>query len=159
MNAVELGQVIFIGGRPSSGKTATACSLVRSALRQQTHVLYLAIENAHESIAKRIRPKDEDLPFLHIRDDVFDCASAEEVIAKFVGNFGSGLVVVDYIQLMKGSHEHLLELLHSLGSQKKISGVVLSQMKRTQGGFHVFPNTHGSPSEVLSLGSKAVENT
>lgn len=71
---LRAGEVAILGGRPSHGKTAVACSIAEGAAREGSRVDYHSLEMSKESLSARILSSvlfdnDEKIPYFKIIDE------------------------------------------------------------------------------------------
>lgn len=117
----------ILGGRPSSGKTELA---LRTAAPMPLHyrTLYCAYEHSTKGILERAEHKCRTLPNRMIVLDE-PTLLAEHILDEFFQNRSIGLVVVDYLGLVKEEiYDFLQFLLH--GTQGTVPIIILSQLTK-----------------------------
>ncbi len=166
---LQPSDLIIVAGRPSMGKTAFAmCMALNAAIGQGTPVAVYSLEMPKEQLMQRMlavyakvdasllrRPfllKDDDWASLHMAADVIGNApifiddtpalSTLELRARtrrLKAERGVGLVVVDYLQLMRASRRidsreleisEISRALKALAKEMNIPVVALSQLNR-----------------------------
>ncbi|MGI9345600.1 MAG: replicative DNA helicase [Gammaproteobacteria bacterium] len=162
------GDLIILAARPSAGKTAFALEMVRSAAKQQTPAIMFSLEMPALSIAQRLlvmegridgqrllsgRLSKQDLTkfdraaemlsaYPLLLDDSsnlsVDLLTSRARRAKF-NNPDIGLVIVDYLQLVRGGNQenrvqevsYVSRNLKALARTLEVPVIALSQMSRS----------------------------
>ena len=164
---LQKNQLVIIGARPSTGKTELALQMsVNCALRENKPVIFVSLETDKTSVVNRIlshileidlqkikmknftpeekqRIKDNmdkvgKMPLYVIDDPIMSVPKLSAKLRKYKYKLGDlGLVVVDYLQLMKGTNAHrVLEIgeisrgLKILAKQLQVPVIALSQLSR-----------------------------
>lgn len=158
------GDLIVVAGRPGMGKTAIALTLTKDFAKYNYKALFLSLEMSNEQLAKRylsligsienwkIRngileqieidkvihvANNQSIEF-HIDDDVDTSIAQIKAKAKLhKSRKGLDLLVIDYIQLIKGTkanrEQEIAEIsrgLKLLAKELKITVIVLAQLSR-----------------------------
>jgi replicative DNA helicase len=157
------GNVIILAGRPGSGKTAMAMNLSIEA-SQFGNVLFFSLEMSKEELAKRFLATMGNIHNYKIRNSkvtVDDLERMASVVNRFNGEFhvdddatmtiydlvgkarlhkakhGLNLVVIDYMQLLKGTKQNREQEVAEISRQLKIMAkelgvtvIALAQLSR-----------------------------
>ena len=158
------GDLIVVAGRPGMGKTALALSLTKEFAKLGGKALFMSLEMSSEQLAKRyvsllgnidnwkirngslqrheidsvIQMANTQTINFWVDDDVDTRLSQIKAKAKIhKSRHGLGLLVIDYIQLMKGTkdmrEQEIAEIsrgLKLLAKELKITVMVLAQLSR-----------------------------
>ncbi len=160
------GQLIIIAARPAVGKTSLALSIALHAAHEGTHVLMVSLEMAGKELAKRAVSMESGVDASKVRVGALNEAEWEAVIAASRGlenvpfelsdlpsmdidtlraharqlrrKGRLDLLVVDYIQIMKGNgkvgrEQQIAEIsrgLKTLSMELEIPVIALSQLNR-----------------------------
>jgi replicative DNA helicase len=158
------GDMIVVAGRPGMGKTALALSLTKEFAKLGGKALFMSLEMSAEQLAKRyvsllgnidnwkirngslqayeidkvIQMANTQTINFYVDDDVDTRLSQIKAKAKIhKSRHGLGLLVIDYIQLMKGTkdmrEQEIAEIsrgLKLLAKELKITVMVLAQLSR-----------------------------
>ncbi len=167
IGGLEAGNLIIVGGRPGMGKSAIAVNVARNVAASGTPVAVFSLEMSAEELARRVLAAESGVSATDIRrgtltEDGFKqirltrqeigkwplhfdvCAglTPQQLLSKarrFVREHGVGLVVVDYLQLMRvpgvnGEYDRVSEAsgcLKPLAVDLKIPVIALSQLSRS----------------------------
>lgn len=157
------GNVVILAGRPGSGKTAMAMNLSIEA-SQFGNVLFFSLEMSKEELAKRFLATMGEIHNYKIRNSkvtVDDLERMSRVLMSFNGEFhvdddatmtiydlvgkarlhkakhGLNLVVIDYMQLLKGTKQNREQEVAEISRQLKIMAkelgvtvIALAQLSR-----------------------------
>jgi replicative DNA helicase len=167
LSGLQPSNLLVVGARPSMGKTAFALGLAAHAAMQGTSVLFFSLEMGHLEIAQRVLCAEARVDSTRLRNGAL-LDSDWPKISSAIGRIGSarlfiddnpnvtvmdirakarrmrsreglGLVVVDYLQLMRnpmGAENRQIEIseisrgLKILARELKIPVVALSQLSR-----------------------------
>jgi replicative DNA helicase len=158
------GDLIVVAGRPGMGKTAIALTLTKDCALQNHKALFLSLEMSNEQLAKRYLSLIGDIENWKIRngrlekieldkminiainqhidfyidDDVDTSLNQIKAKAKLhKSRKGLDLLVIDYIQLIKGTkanrEQEIAEIsrgLKLLAKELKITIIILAQLSR-----------------------------
>lgn len=120
-------QLIVIGSRASLGKTTLTLQITDKALSQNIAVAIFSLENSKEMTLSRLTNKDnvyvDDTPNIPI-------SYIEEQTKKLVQDHNIGLVIIDYIQLIKDYFKtnDISSRLKALAEQLQITIIITSQL-------------------------------
>ncbi len=167
----EPGQLIIVAARPSVGKTIMGCNLAFSAASQNAPVLFFTLEMTSREIAMRVLASQSGVPMHAMRTGtdseehwnrlasslgiidtiplVVDDRPAATVsyvrskAKKIKRQGGLGLVVIDYLQLMRGVGDNrtqeigsISRSLKALAKELKVPIVAMAQLNRGVEGRH-----------------------
>jgi replicative DNA helicase len=158
------GDLIVIAGRPAMGKTALALSLTKDFAATGGKALFLSLEMSNEQLAKRYLSiigaipnykvrngalKENDIDRLcniansqtinfYIDDDPeTSIADIKAKVKQHKGKHGLDLLVIDYIQLIKGTKQNreqevaeISRNLKLLAKELSITVIILAQLSR-----------------------------
>jgi replicative DNA helicase len=158
------GDLIVVAGRPGMGKTAIALTLTKDFAKYNHKALFLSLEMSNEQLAKRylslignienwkirngrleqieidkvINTANNQTIEFYIDDDVDTSIAQIKAKAKLhKSRKGLDLLVIDYIQLIKGTkanrEQEIAEIsrgLKLLAKELKITVIVLAQLSR-----------------------------
>jgi len=158
------GDLIVIAGRPAMGKTALALSLTKDFAATGGKALFLSLEMSNEQLAKRYLSiigaipnykvrngalKENDIDRLcniansqtinfYIDDDAeTSIADIKAKVKLHKGKHGLDLLVIDYIQLIKGTKQNreqevaeISRNLKLLAKELSITVIILAQLSR-----------------------------
>jgi replicative DNA helicase len=157
---VAAGEMIIVAARPSHGKSAIALQMVHHMTRQGVGAVIVSEEMSSLALGKRAVQFAVDMPerqwvenheevaeqlkeHFETRKDAIileSCGTVERVVSeveKAVGESGAGVVVVDYVQLLKakgnGRYEQVTaasQEMRRLASRLNVAVVVLAQLSR-----------------------------
>ena len=157
---VAPGEMVIVAARPSHGKSAIALQMVHHMTQHGIAAVIVSEEMSSLALGKRAVQFAIDMPegqWLENQDDVADqlkahfasrkdavilesCGTVERVVAeveKAVEETGAGVVVVDYVQLLKakgnGRYEQVTaasQEMRRLASRLNVAVVVLAQLSR-----------------------------
>jgi replicative DNA helicase len=145
--------ITILAGRPSTGKTSLALKIAASAPRKIS-TLFCSIEQNKESILNLAKKVSDDLiARLHILDSPF--LAAADILDELHLNPSIGVVVVDYLGLLKTSDVEFLEKLKS-ALPPSITVLAISQLSKNadvSGAHeHFIPNA----GQVLPFASRVI---
>jgi archaellum biogenesis ATPase FlaH len=160
------GELCYIGARPGVGKTAFALQVAKTVAQDGRSVLVVSREMTNEALARRIVAqtanvsagklraqklnefevkrvlehvhKLKDLP-VYMTDEVISSDEIVEMVTDFRGSLPLGLLIVDYLQLVRAPREikdrrlqieSISQGLKTLALQFKIPVVCLSSLSR-----------------------------
>lgn len=137
------GDLICIAARPGMGKTTFAYNLATNIANNQIPVLIFSLENSKNQVQKRIEEiislenKVENTKIkavidnnTYILDNVLDIASIKEKARQMKSQKDIGLVIIDYLQLIKtgGTVNEAVVRLKLLAKELNIPIIILSQL-------------------------------
>jgi len=161
----EPGQLVIIAARPSVGKTAFACAIADNASRQNVPTIFFTLEMGRREIAMRVLARRTGVPMISMRtgtgeDDHWrrmcdvlgrsgetplfiddrEAITVSHVRAKarrIARTHGLGLIVIDYLQLMRGTGDSRTQEIGSisrglkaLAKELRVPIVALAQLNR-----------------------------
>lgn len=166
-SGLQPSDLIIIAGRPSMGKTAFCLNIAQNAAEAGYPVAIFSLEMSKEQLAQRLlaskakvnlhklrngKLRDEDwsrliraVDSLHEQPIFIDDTSAQsalEIKAKarrLTNQYGIKLVIVDYLQLMKGRHDadnreqeisDISRSLKAMAKELNVPVIALSQLSR-----------------------------
>ena len=158
------GDLIVLAGRPGMGKTAIALTLTKDFAKYNGKALFLSLEMSNEQLAKRYISLIGDIPNYKIRNgsmqksdmyQIIDIANNQQInfyidddadttisqikakVKLHKSRHGLELLVIDYIQLVKGTkanrEQEIAEIsrgLKLLAKELKITVIILAQLSR-----------------------------
>lgn len=162
------GQLITIGARPGTGKSTFAADLLRHAgIRMRLPLVLFSMEMGEDEVMERVLAAETSVPLANVqqaaltdwdwdrvsrardsfRDARFEIDDSSGItpghirarLRRMERTGGARLVIVDYLQLMKGAGKHesrereiadITWSLKSLARQYKIPVVLLAQLNR-----------------------------
>lgn len=158
------GDLIVIAGRPAMGKTALALSLTKDFAATGGKALFLSLEMSNEQLAKRYLSLIGNIPNYKVRngalkeqdiDKLCNIANSQTInffidddaetsiadikakVKLHKGKHGLDLLVIDYIQLVKGTkhnrEQEVAEIsrnLKLLAKELSITVIILAQLSR-----------------------------
>lgn len=161
----EAGQLVIVAARPSVGKTAFACAIADNASRQNIPTIFFTLEMSHREIALRVLARRAGVSMAAMRTGTGDDAhwrqmcdvlgrsggtplfiddraaiNVSHVRAKarrIARTQGLGLIVIDYLQLMRGTGDSRAQEIGSisrglkaLAKELQVPIVALAQLNR-----------------------------
>lgn len=164
MGGVGRGEMLILGARPSMGKSVTCRQILLDAARQGTPTLLISLEESRDKIGRnllsrlsqidnnRIRrgtiapnewvPLSEGVASLasipvYIADKAFTVNQIRSVASIMVAKHGVKLIVVDYLQRVRGAGKDLYsqvtnasQELSRMFKELGVAGVVAAQLNR-----------------------------
>lgn len=140
-----LADLICIASRPAMGKTTLALNIAKNIAAQQKTTLIFSLDNSKDLIKNKIinietanssnflkTAKDllELEEQLYIYDNVLNIADIEQTARKLKLQENIGLIIIDYLQLIKFERtlEEVIIRLKTLAKKLNIPVIVLSQL-------------------------------
>lgn len=179
------GQLITIAGRPSMGKTAFAITLiVNIGIERQIPVALFSIELGNHNIVKRILKNwscydfdcqsvdSEDIKHTNFQQELCKLSESsiylddtpsigideiEDKITNLISSYGVKLVIIDYLQLIKGfegSYDVIIKRLKVLAVEKDVCIINLSQLYKNFNPLELC----GFPEAAFRDATKAIMN-
>lgn len=165
-NGFEPGQLIIIAARPSVGKTALACNIADNVSKAGTPVLFHTLEMTMREVAQRILAAQSGVTVHQMRSGTGNEShwsrmsvrlGAAEKTPLFIDDRGAvtvgyvrakarrikrqhglGLIVIDFLQLMRGSGENrtheigsISRGLKALAKELQVPIIALAQLNRS----------------------------
>ncbi len=166
---LEPGQLVIVAARPSVGKTVAGCNIAAHVAASGTPVLFFTMEMSHREIAQRILAARSGVTVQAMRSgtsDRRDWDQMAEMVAASAGwslfiddtpavtvtyvrakarriqrAHGLGLIVVDYLGLMRGTGDNRTQEvgsisrgLKALAKELKVPVIALAQLNRASEG-------------------------
>ncbi len=181
---LEPGQLIIVAARPSVGKTVVGCNIAAHMAASGTPVLFFTLEMGHREIAQRILAARSGVAVQAMRagtgdphdwDRMSAAVGASMAWSMFIDDtpavtvayvrakarriqrtHGLGLVVIDYLGLMRGTGDNRTQEvgsisrgLKALAKELKVPVIALAQLNRASEGR---PNRHPTLSDLRDSG-------
>ncbi len=142
---LQPGELIFVGGRPVTGKTWIGVALAESYAREDKHVLFLTYEMPKKALTGRIAT--ELLTKIHIEPEPLPFADLQTLTRKSTARFDAKLIILDYLQLIKEFEVedgiYVMSVTKSLSEELHVPIVVFGQLHRA-----IDPSTHPSHEQI-----------
>lgn len=142
-----LADLICIASRPAMGKTTLALNIASNVVKQQKPILIFSLDNSKDLIKNKIinietanssnflKTAKDLLEFeeqLYIYDNVLNIADIEQIARKLKLQENIGLIIIDYLQLIKFERtlEEVIIRLKTLAKELNVPVIVLSQLSK-----------------------------
>jgi len=142
-----LSDLICIASRPTAGKETLILNIVSNVIKQQIPTLIFSLDNSRGLIKNRIMNVESTISSnfvetarnlllleekLYICDNILNISDIERKAVKLKLKKDIGLIVIDYLQLIKSDTtiEDTIKRLKALAKELNIPVIVLSQLSK-----------------------------
>lgn len=147
LGGIKKGEIICIAARPAMGKTTFALNLITNFAIQQIPTAIFSLDNNKSMLTDRIKDIECRVShtlletsinlllfekYINIYDNILDITGIEQRARKLKLQENIGLIVIDYLQLIKheGALEEVIIRLKTLAKELNIPIIILSQLSK-----------------------------